>query len=339
MQAAPNHSNVIPAALAMLARAFVDDEPVVAFAIRERASAEVIAVLKAAVSHITSNDIPPAAVTAKVAFIESLRAKSAFTFLLNGGYLRRVPIETRIAATEDGVTAFAIFEGQIKPASRLRISQRGLLPAKAAGLLILTKETLKNGGAAGTAFIEAELRGACAEALDAAFISRLSGGSSPSDSPSFASSGDTADAAREDLRQLLSTVATKGSGALAWIMAPEVANAFSLWTQDFPGMSPNGGTLLNLPALVTSAAGAGQLHLIDGSGVAAEIDDVLIKQSGAANIQFDDAPDSPATASTVSISMFQTNSVAMMAEVTFGAAMGRPNAFATVTDIEYGSAA
>ena len=59
-----------------------------------------------------------------------------------------------------------------------------------------------------------------------------------------------------DLRGLLNTVNLTGAGRLYWLMRPTVANLMATLlatngNQLFPGMTPLGGEMLGLPALVS----------------------------------------------------------------------------------------
>ena len=75
---------------------------------------------------------------------------------------------------------------------------------------------------------------------------------------------------------MLDTVNVTGNGKLYWIMPPAVANRASTklnsnGDRTFPNMSPTGGEMLGLPALVTSqvptigSPGSNStLYLVDG---------------------------------------------------------------------------
>jgi hypothetical protein len=61
----------------------------------------------------------------------------------------------------------------------------------------------------------------------------------------------------------------------------------------FPGMSPVGGTLDNVPALVSDAASPGSVTLFDASQVAVSAGLIELDRSDAATLNLDSVPDSP----------------------------------------------
>jgi HK97 family phage major capsid protein len=97
----------------------------------------------------------------------------------------------------------------------------------------------------------------------------------------------------------------------------------SLGNKEFPDINMNGGTLLglpvvtseNIPATTGSPAEGYPIILASTTDILlADDGDVTIDASREASLQMDTAPDSPATASTTFVSMFQQNMVAIRAE-------------------------
>ena len=73
-----------------------------------------------------------------------------------------------------------------------------------------------------------------------------------------------------DLRTALDAVNSVGSARLFWIASQDVAKRLSTFPKLCPNASASGGEVVeNLPLLVSSAAEAGSLRLLDASGVAA----------------------------------------------------------------------
>jgi hypothetical protein len=99
------------------------------------------------------------------------------------------------------------------------------------------------------------------------------------------------------------------------------ANAMSLafrsnldGSPQFPGMTMAGGTYRGLSFVTSNAAGTNVTALQPQLVLMADEGGVTIDASREASLQMDSAPASPADATTVYVSMFQTNSVALRAE-------------------------
>jgi hypothetical protein len=88
--------------------------------------------------------------------------------------------------------------------------------------------------------------------------------------------------------------------------------------------------------MVIDSLDAGEIALIDGAAIAGNVEGFQISNSKNAVLQLDDAPDSPPTASTKMVSLFQSNLMGVKPEVFFGAARLRDSAFAKVTSIAWG---
>jgi hypothetical protein len=148
-----------------------------------------------------------------------------------------------------------------------------------------------------------------------------------------------------DLRAMLATVNIVGAGALVWAMAPDVANgATTLLADDggslFPGMSPLGGTMLGLDAFVTEGLSQGVLVLLDAGGIAADVGDVRLDAARDASIEMRTDPANNSLTPAVSanlISMFQTNSVALRAVLSFGCEKFRTSATSVLEGVGWGN--
>ena len=198
-------------------------------------------------------------------------------------------------------------------------SGSNLEPSKAAAQVVVTEELLRDTGPAAEAAFGRELRGAVADAVDQKFFD-LIGQSLP---PISATADPYADA-----EVALDNVNLTGSGRLYWVMQPQLANALATKVATngnrlFPELSPTGGQLAGLPALVTN-----QLPAAAGSPIATAL--WLID----ATVQMDTAPAGDAVAAvalgTPLVSLWQENLVALLAEVRFAAQRIRPNAVAVI---------
>ncbi len=292
---------------------------------------------KAAVSGGTFGDVDFGDVLgdwriAKSAFFASLRSRSVFFRLLDSGF-RKVPLHTHLGVVTANATGWIVGEGAPTPLTAIKFAKPMLQPWKAAALMVVTDEVARsmNDGAMET--VNTELRGAVSDVTDAKFFSLVIDG----DTPTFASSGADQASILADLKKLLDAVNTHGTGLLAWAMSPDVANGAVTSGIDAiaKNMTPLGGEMLGLPALVSNTVTAGTLRLINAGAIAANADEIYLDASGEADVQMVDNPS--VGASSVLVSMFQTNNVSLKAIVSFGAERTRDNAVAELTDIEWGT--
>jgi len=272
------------------------------------------------------------------AWSDSLRTTSAFYRILNDNGFIRIPAHVRAGITVTPATGSVVGEGNAVPLSKITLQNVLLEPVKASSLIVVTDELLRDVSAAGQAALSRALIGAVSDAVDAAFLDMLV------NTGAIASSGTTAIDAKADLRDALLAVNTVGAAKLYWIAAPDVAKRASvLPTTDgadaFPAMSAMGGELANLPAIVSSGVPAGSLYLVDASGIAADGAGVTVAASRNATIEMDTAPTMDATVPTPAqmVSMFQTNSTALIANAWIAAQVLRSDAVAVITGIGWGA--
>lgn len=308
------------------------------------APARVQAHLKAVLAAGTSDD--PAlngladARIITTAFTTSLRNRSIFYRLMDG-LLIRVPLRTRLSFTTANASAFLVGEGAATPVARMSLEGTMLDPVKAAGIIIFTDEMLRSAGTAGETMLTRELRRVTIAAVDEIFLDVVTDG----DTPTIASTGNTAVDAAADLRALFAAVALTAESAPLLAVAPDAALAASTMLTTgggflFPEMAPTGGRMLGVEAIVSDQVAAGRIVLIDGAGIAGETDAVTVEASNQASIEMRDDPvaNGITPTATTSVSMFQTNSTAILVKAYFGAERFRDNAVAILTGVSWGEA-
>ncbi|WP_091948196.1 phage major capsid protein [Phyllobacterium sp. YR620] len=294
-------------------------------------------ILKAAASAGTISDPDWAGALADYriaigAFVESMRTRSVFYRFLAENAFRRVPLRTRIALTTISATGWIIGESQPMPLSEMNFAGKSLEPIHAAALVVVTAELVQSTTAAGQSLLASELKGAVADVVDEKLFDIALTGITP-----VASSGSTAAAIAADLRKLLMAVNVVGQTSnLAWVLSPDVANGLAaLTTPDgifiHQNMSPTGGELLNLPALVSNRRPSGTIMLLDGLGFAADSDTIVLDSSGQATVEMSNTPSSDP----VLTSLWQHNNAGLLAQAFFGAERLRDNAAAVLTGIEW----
>jgi hypothetical protein len=267
---------------------------------------------------------------ARNAFFASLRTRSVFFRLLDSGF-RKVPLRTNLGFMTANANGWIVGEGKPIPMTAMKLANPQLQLAEAAALMVISNEVARSMSEGAIETVNTELRGAVSDAVDERFFALVT----DDDTPSFTASGTTEAEILADLRKLLASVNKKGAGLLAWALAPDVANGVVTSGSDTisKGMTPLGGEMLGIPALVSSTVPSGTLRLINASAIAANADEITIDASGEVGLQMVDNPD---VGKAVLTSMYQTNNTALRAIVSFGAERARDDAIAQLTDIEWG---
>lgn len=266
-------------------------------------------------------------------FIEFLRPQTVIG-KING--FRRVPFKVRVPRQTGGATVNWVGESKVKPLTSLAFDSVTLDFAKVAGIIPLSEELVRFSSPAADELVRADLASAIAQFLDHDFLdsSKASNDVSPASITygvsGVTATGTTAAAFRLDVKTMLGNFLTSNIDVTTghWIMTPTQALALSLMQNalgqpEFPGITMAGGKLLGFPVVTTTNLVATTGSPTDGYpiifAVAGEImlaDDgaVNIDMSREASLQMETAPDSPATASTTLVSLWQHNMIAIKAE-------------------------
>jgi HK97 family phage major capsid protein len=223
-------------------------------------------------------------------------------------------------------------------------------------------ELLRDSSPAADGLIRTELGRAVRERLDIDFIdpgkaavANVSPASILNGISAIPSSGSDAEDIRADIRTLFGTFIAANNAPTngVWIMGAETALALSLLQNplgqaEFPGVGMTGGTLFGLPVVVSQYAvrdteGA-VVALVNASDIwVADEGGLEVRASNEASIEMDNAPTnasapSGAVVEQTLVSMFQTNSVAFLAERTMNWARARASAVAYMTGVTWGEA-
>lgn len=268
-------------------------------------------------------------------FFPILRNTSVFYRLLADGLMRKLPLRMRVSFTSGAAAMAVIGEAQAIRVTRMTTDEIFLDPYKSTGILIFTKELLKWLTTGGEAFLSTELRRAITKSVDAGFLDLIEDGSTPTQ----ASSGSTESAALADVYNLFEAVQLTSESKPLLIASPDVARRAATLIggggRAFPNMGPTGGEMCGVACMAVDALAAGTLGLIDGAGIAGDSEGITITSSNEALVQMSDTPDSPATASTTLISLFQSNQVGLKPEAYFAAHRLRDNAYAKITGVQW----
>jgi hypothetical protein len=273
---------------------------------------------------------------AAAGFAASLANVGVFDRMLGGGF-RVLPLSLlTVGAVNVGATAAVVDEAAPKPVSTLSVTASTVSIRKAAGLLVLTAELARAIASAADALVGQELRKACVRAIDGKFLAIATAGAA-----TFASSGSNVAAFWADLGVALNALAIDDTSRLYIAMtsanAKQLALMLAQGSSTSTVMTPNGGTIAGIEVIVSDALAAGQWALIDASAFAAAADLLMLSTPSHATIQFDSSPDSPPTAPTNFVSLWQLNKLALLAERFFIAERLRTNSVALVTSASYAS--
>jgi HK97 family phage major capsid protein/HK97 family phage prohead protease len=303
-------------------------------------------------------------------FVEFLRPMTIIGQFGNGGIpsFRRVPFRTPLIANTTGLTGYWVGEGQAKPLSKGVFSRTTLLPYKVAALTALTMEVLRDSSPSAETIIRDELARAVAAKLDTDFLDPQKG-LEANVSPASISNGLTpiqsvgrdADSVRADIVSVISAyiAANNPASSAVWVMSAVSALQLSLMTNalgqsEFPEISARGGpgfaggTLRGFPIITSEYLGyttdsptegrdvflvnANDIYFGDDGGVD-------VRMSTEASLEMEDGP-ANASATTVSgqslVSMFQTNTVAFLAERSVGWARRRTEGVIHLRQVEWG---
>jgi hypothetical protein len=175
--------------------------------------------------------------------------------------------------------------------------------------------------------------------IDAKFIEVITDTITPT-----ASSGQSAEDALADIRTALDAVNTR-RGGLFWLVGPDTAKRAATLTPAaglpvFPSMSPTGGEIVNVPALVCDAL-TDDLILVNARGIAGEIDGYETRISRQADLEMSDAPgqDSTTSMGASMTSLWQSGAVGVQVLTRFGVERLRDNAVAIISGVAWGDPA
>lgn len=318
---------------------------------------EVATILKAAVAAGSTTDADWALPlveyqTLANEFIELLRPQTILGRVPN---LRNVPFNVRMPRQTGGGTYGWVGEGAPKPVGALSFDEVTLRWAKAAGIIVLTEELIRQSNPQAEGLVRSDMIAGIAQFLDGQFVdpavaavSNVSPASITNGVTPITPTGNDAAALRADVANLWETtflsqnlVPTTGF----WIMDNVTAMRISLMRNplgqdEFPGLTPTGGTFMGYPVITSQGVPADSSGGLMIFGNAQDIlfaeDTLTLDVSREASLQMDSAPDDPSTASTVMVSLWQRNLVGLRAERYINWQKRRSNAVGYIDNAQYG---
>ncbi len=256
--------------------------------------------------------------TMQTEFVELLRPQTIIG-RVNG--FRRVPFNIPIITQTGGSTFNWVGEGAPKPVGELAFDRTTMSNSKVAGIVVLTDELVRLSTPSAEATVRQDLIDQCAKFLDEQFIQVgiSAGASNPASITNGVSSpsatGTTAAALRHDLNIALANFDSNGvtTEGLVIVMTPALARGISLLTTslgvpEFPGMTPNGGTLLGYPVIVSASVDSGTVVIFKPS-------EILLADDGRVTLDSSNQASLDMSGSTnATFSLWQNNCVGLRAE-------------------------
>lgn len=288
-------------------------------------------------------------------FFELLRASTIVGRIPN---LRRVPFNISVPRQLTDPLGYWVGQGDQKPVSSFTLDQVTLAFHKAAGIVPITEELAKFSNPAAEGIIRTALIGALTYRTDRDFLDPTKSettGVSPASvtngvSP-IAATGTTADAFRADLGNLMATYLGLNMSPAGLVLVMTSTQAMrlglmrnTLGQREFPGIGINGGEIEGIPVITSENIVATGSSPTDGYPIVAiNAPEVLLADDGGvtidvsreASLQMNDSPDSPETASTVLVSLWQRNMVAFKAERFITWKKGRTGAVQFISHAKY----
>jgi HK97 family phage major capsid protein len=263
--------------------------------------------------------------------------------------LRHVPFNVSMPAQTAGGTYNWVGEGAPKPVTKPTYASVTLTKAKAAGIIVLTKELVKLSTPSAQEAVRDEMLKGIQQFLDGQFIdstvaavSGVNPASITNGVTGTAVTGADVAAARADIsaRVAAFAAANYGLGGLVILMNESVAFTLgsminSVGQPAFPGLSINGGSILGIPVVTSETVGAQIILMHAPSVLIADEGGIEIDASEEASVEMDSVPTDPADATTVLTSFWQHNLVGLRVErmITWGKA--RSTAVDRITSVAY----
>ncbi len=293
-------------------------------------------------------------------FVEFLRPMTILGRFGSGGIpsLRNVPFRTPLIGQTEGGDGYWVGEGQPKPLTKMAFNRRTLDPLKVANIAVVTKELLQYASPSADTLLRDQLAAALRERLDRDFVditktavAGVSPASITNAAPSIGAESPWTDAddVRLDVRSVFQQFINANNPPTTgvWIMSSSNALALSLLVNalgqpEFSGIGMNGGNFFGLPVITSEYVGdivilanASDIYLGDEGGISVDV-------STEASLSMHDADTVAGNSITPTaqqlVSMFQTNSVAFLAEREINWMTRRDSGVVVLTDVAWGGA-
>jgi HK97 family phage major capsid protein len=239
-----------------------------------------------------------------------------------------VPFNISVPIQTAGGTYKWVGQAAPKQVTKIPFGTITLGITKCAGIIVITDELARNSTPAAESVIRGDMVAGIAQFLDVQFtdptqapIAGVSPGSITNGVTPITSAGTTPSNARTDLQALLNAMTSSYISVSNAVFIMSQTNAAALGAALnplgqplFPGLGVNGGMAMGLQVVASQSAGNNVILIEPSTVLYADDGGVTIDASTEASVQMDDAPDNPATATTILTSLWQNNLVGLRAE-------------------------
>lgn len=238
--------------------------------------------------------------------------------------LYKVPFNVNVPSQTGGGTINWVGEMKPKPVTSMAFATETLTWAKVAAICVLSQELVRFSNPSAERLVRDSLVKDIAGFVDAQFINPAVAAVAGVNPASITNGAPTAAATANPWADLLGLINHFASNnipvdGLTFIMSPANALALSFrmnsdGSAQFPGVGVGGGTWKGLTFITSNVVATNVVALQPALILFADDGGVTIDASTEASLQMDGAPMSPVDATTVLVSMFQMNAVALRAE-------------------------
>jgi len=273
-------------------------------------------VVKAAIS---ASDLGAASSTYSGASAEWVAAVRERSVIGRPGF-RRTALRVRTLPVADQASAAWVADGEARPISAVSFDPGEVVPRSLSAAIVVTDESLREGGPGFEDALRNELTRALAFAIDAALLDRANDGAGAAPASPLNGIAESVGAAYA-IGDTIEAVAADFAGDLArslWVCSP--ATAIAIHGPSHPNLGAAGGELVGLPVATTRAAPEGLLALLDPTRICVGFGETQIGATAEGSVEVSDTPSGDATTPTATnqVSLLQTGSVALKAELGVG---------------------
>jgi hypothetical protein len=263
------------------------------------------------------------------AFLASLSNVSIYQAALP--FMPRVPFRTTVRVVSSGATGAMVNEAMTKPVTRLTLSASDMNDQKTLAICAITEELLRQ---AGISLFQSEMERAVTRALDTAFITKITTGITPT-----VSAGGGPIAVLTDFTAGLTSLALDSGSKVFCAVSPDIAKQWAFKTTTsgarmFPELTVNGGVVGGVTVFPTDGV-TGQAVFFDATQIANADSGIEVSTAKYATLQLDTVGDSPPSASTPYLSLWQMNMVGVKAIRHWAAERTRTGAVAVISNVTY----
>lgn len=275
---------------------------------------------------------------ANTAFFTSVRAQTIIGRLSG---VRRMPPRTKMLRTTAGISSQWIGEAAGKPINTMVFAkQDGLELRKLVTPAVITRELLESSDPNAETIIRAEMVRSISSAENTAFIDPANAGetgvkpASVTYGLSAIGGGSPSSTPEDDFEELIQNYT--GDLERAYLVMSPLLGA-KLSGQSRPNIGARGGEWAGVPVITSADVPAGTIVLIDPTGIALIEGPGSARTSDQASIQMvDESTLNSATPTPAQlVSMWQTNSLAIMTGRFVNWAVARPGAVSMISDAAY----